>query len=446
MGSIPLPALGIRPPDQPDFLGEVGKVMQLKSLMAQQQMQPIQLENAKTELLTRKLQEKQLERDQADQAKIADLYTKNNGDLDKTLSDAARAGVQPSTVMKYQDFNLDRKKKINEVVASGNTNAIAMNKLEAQASGAVLAAPEELKDQVYAEQRQNLLQAGISPDRVPPQRPPDAVLKIHQLGALDADKQIQAAFDAKKNPLELRQAAAAATEAEAKAGVAPQMAALGVQAKKADIAQSQASAAQSRASTVKTQLETQFLQNGPEGLQGVEPKLRKPAADAYAKASQEYATANEAAQTMNDFLQAAKSGNKTAVKIVPLQGALEITTAQGVHRINKTEVEQFGGGGSAYDKLAGKLGGIVTGKSISDDVLNSMQELQQTIQKNADMLHANKVESINKSYGSHFQPMKFQGQQTTKQTGPPAGATMKVPGSDGKLHWSDGKVDLGVAE
>jgi hypothetical protein len=30
--------------------------------------------------------------------------------------------------------------------------------------------------------------------------------------------------------------------------------------------------------------------------------------------------------------------------------------------------------------------------------------------------------------------------------GPPAGATMKVPGSDGKLHWSDGKKDLGVAQ
>ena len=28
----------------------------------------------------------------------------------------------------------------------------------------------------------------------------------------------------------------------------------------------------------------------------------------------------------------------------------------------------------------------------------------------------------------------------------PAGATMKVPGSDGKMHWSDGKKDLGVAE
>jgi hypothetical protein len=29
---------------------------------------------------------------------------------------------------------------------------------------------------------------------------------------------------------------------------------------------------------------------------------------------------------------------------------------------------------------------------------------------------------------------------------PPTGATMKVPGSDGKMHWSDGKSDLGVAQ
>jgi hypothetical protein len=28
----------------------------------------------------------------------------------------------------------------------------------------------------------------------------------------------------------------------------------------------------------------------------------------------------------------------------------------------------------------------------------------------------------------------------------PSGATMKVPGNDGKMHWSDGKVDLGVVQ
>lgn len=35
---------------------------------------------------------------------------------------------------------------------------------------------------------------------------------------------------------------------------------------------------------------------------------------------------------------------------------------------------------------------------------------------------------------------------STNPAAPPPGATMKVPGSDGKLHWSDGKRDLGVAQ
>jgi hypothetical protein len=54
----------------------------------------------------------------------------------------------------------------------------------------------------------------------------------------------------------------------------------------------------------------------------------------------------------------------------------------------------------------------------------------------------------------HFDPeyRDWVGQQQQHQptaaasmAGAPAGATMKVPGSDGKLHWSDGKTDLGVA-
>jgi hypothetical protein len=35
---------------------------------------------------------------------------------------------------------------------------------------------------------------------------------------------------------------------------------------------------------------------------------------------------------------------------------------------------------------------------------------------------------------------------TKQKAARPAGATMRVPGSDGKMHWSDGKQDLGVAE
>jgi hypothetical protein len=40
-------------------------------------------------------------------------------------------------------------------------------------------------------------------------------------------------------------------------------------------------------------------------------------------------------------------------------------------------------------------------------------------------------------------PMKSPSLQTGA---PPAGATHKAPGSDGKMHWTDGKNDLGVVK
>jgi hypothetical protein len=87
-------------------------------------------------------------------------------------------------------------------------------------------------------------------------------------------------------------------------------------------------------------------------------------------------------QTMDDFITSAKGGNKAAVKIVPLEGALEITTSQGVKRINRNEIEQISGAGSLFDKIKGELGGTVTGKDIPDSVLNDMQALGKILRKN----------------------------------------------------------------
>jgi hypothetical protein len=185
----------------------------------------------------------------------------------------------------------------------------------------------------------------------------------------------------------------------------------------------------------------------PAAVAGVAPHLVTAATNAYDKAGQEYATAYQAAQNMADFLTAAKGGNKEAVKIVPLQGALEITTAQGVHRINRTEVDQFGGAGNLYDKLAGKVGGVLTGKDITDSVLNDMAAVQQTVSQNAAKLHANKVATINASYGSKFQPMSFGPTPGGSNTTKPEGATGKAKGPDGKWHWADEKgTDYGLAE
>jgi hypothetical protein len=116
-----------------------------------------------------------------------------------------------------------------------------------------------------------------------------------------------------------------------------------------------------------------------------------------------------------------------------------------VHRINRTEVDQYGGGGDLYDRLAGKVGGVLTGKSITDDVLNSMDSLQQKIAQKSQTLYQNKLNLANKTYNSHFTPT-FGTPRTS--TGPPPGAThIVLSPKDGKNHYTNpaGTVDYGVA-
>lgn len=72
-----------------------------------------------------------------------------------------------------------------------------------------------------------------------------------------------------------------------------------------------------------------------------------------------------------------------------------------------------------------------------DDLIAAGKSSPEAIQGALDSIEewAKTAQSQEKGYG-----------ETGGTAGPPAGATMKVPGSDGKMHWSDGKKDLGVVQ
>jgi hypothetical protein len=178
--------------------------------------------------------------------------------------------------------------------------------------------------------------------------------------------------------------------------------------------------------------------NVPAGLRGVAPHLVAPAAADATKYGQEYADAVAAANDMKTFVDMAKGGNKIAYAYSPTEGVLTLNTARGVKRVNMAEISSYGGAGSALDRVKGFLGKQTSGASIPDNVLNDMQSLHQAIAGNAQTTYSNKLKNVNSTYGSHFEPVNM--------GGPPAGATGKVKGSDGKFHWTDGKGDLGVAE
>jgi len=112
-------------------------------------------------------------------------------------------------------------------------------------------------------------------------------------------------------------------------------------------------------------------------------QVEREARAAVHKAEQDYNGARSTVAMQRQLIKDAKGGNKEAVRIVPLEGALQITTSQGVHRINRTEVEQYGQAGSLYDRIVGAIGGGVSGKNIPDNVLSDMDAMTQELERNA---------------------------------------------------------------
>jgi hypothetical protein len=174
----------------------------------------------------------------------------------------------------------------------------------------------------------------------------------------------------------------------------------------------------------------------PAGLAGVAPHLVAPAAADAQKAGQAYAEAKNASDDMSTFISLAKSGNKIAYSYSPTEGVLSFNTARGVKRVNMAEIESYGGTGSAVDKLKAFFGKQISGASIPDNVLNDMSNIHEAIRQNAQKSYGDKLQVINETYGSSFKP--------TNLGETPTGAIGTARGSDGKLHWTDGKADLGV--
>jgi hypothetical protein len=166
--------------------------------------------------------------------------------------------------------------------------------------------------------------------------------------------------------------------------------------------------------------------NAPAALKGVPPHLIPPATAAATKAGEEYAAAKSVSDRMAATMAAARKGNVVSYQIIPQEGTLQITTSQGVHRINRTEIEQYAGGGSLWQRLEGHLGKQLTGRSIPGSVLNDMQEIQKIQADGSKSKYENALKTINQNYGSSFQPVEMGG-------GGEAGFT-RIRASDGTLH------------
>ena len=137
-------------------------------------------------------------------------------------------------------------------------------------------------------------------------------------------------------------------------------------------------------------------------LVGVEPKLRSQAASAATKIISEYETAKKSADDLQTVLDLTKKGNKAGAANVPLMGVEALNAVNGIKRINKAEIDQYGHAGSLVDKIQGKLGGWVSGQPIPAGVLKDIEELHTSLRNNLEKGANDKLGGVNQTYRSNF--------------------------------------------
>jgi hypothetical protein len=147
---------------------------------------------------------------------------------------------------------------------------------------------------------------------------------------------------------------------------------------------------------------------------GVDPKLRTQVTKEAQKIGDEYLKAQEAADQMQSLIELTRTGNKAAGSNLPLIGVETLNAINGIKRINKDEIKQYGGAGSLYDKIVGKLEGAAIGQPIPADVLKDIETMHNTLRQGAESSYKTRLQGINDNYKSNFQPVRTPGAATGK--------------------------------
>lgn len=155
MGNIPLPALSIKPPEQPDTLTNLSNLLHVKSQLQGQQLQGLQTQEAQINLDNARKQ-------QLEDKTIRDSYRKNAGDLEATIKDAAATGnVSPGTLTKLQETHLKIQTDLATKDEKTLKNALDSGNLFAGALDAVKQVPIENRQQAVQTQLQRLSSQGV---------------------------------------------------------------------------------------------------------------------------------------------------------------------------------------------------------------------------------------------------------------------------------------------
>lgn len=169
MSSIPLPALGIKPGENP--LTGYAKALSIRGEQQQQQMQQEQLKGAH-------LQNESAQMDIDSQRAITRAYTESQGDLNKTIPLAAQYGAKPDALMKIKTAYLTQQEAALKLSDSQRAQALQSADLVRGAHDQVSALPPEQRPAAYQQALMGLKNAGVDISQMPPQYPGDEAFQI----------------------------------------------------------------------------------------------------------------------------------------------------------------------------------------------------------------------------------------------------------------------------
>lgn len=139
------------------------------------------------------------------------------------------------------------------------------------------------------------------------------------------------------------------------------------------------------------------------------------------KADQAYLDTKRQADNLRETIAAAKNKDALAAAIAPLEGTLFVTTANGIKRINETELRGFQMAGSTKDRIEGWLNGKISGDTIPSDIKDGFMALADQYQKNAYKNYKDKLNSLNSRMGTKLDAVGYDGT---------VGGTTEIPEAD----------------
>lgn len=107
MSSIPLPALSVHAPEQPNLLQQVSQIQSLKGMMGQQQIQQQQQQSGAIDLQMKQQQQK-------DQQTVMQVLSAHGGNLQSALPELS-GKISPQTFMGLDKYNLEKQKDLAEI-------------------------------------------------------------------------------------------------------------------------------------------------------------------------------------------------------------------------------------------------------------------------------------------------------------------------------------------